>query len=110
MSENKFLAWIGIVLFAVALALLLLLLVAGPVLPASLTKHINVDIVLLVIAGIALIAVILGFLTFKRIQGKVASGGGLVVFLLATGLFLTTLSSRSPTTPASTTPSAARRQ
>ena len=90
MRENKFIRRSGIVFCVAALGLLLLLFI-GSALPASLTEHVNADIVLLVVAGVAFLGVVCGALAFNTIQGKVTLGGSLIVLLVALALFRTVL-------------------
>jgi len=90
MRENKVIGWISLALFAAALGVMLALFaVAGLGLDKSIEKYItiNVDLVLLAVSLLALIASVLGFLALKTIQGKMGAVGGLILFLVAAGMF-----------------------
>jgi UDP-N-acetylmuramyl pentapeptide phosphotransferase/UDP-N-acetylglucosamine-1-phosphate transferase len=86
MRENKAAAWIALVLFTAAFAIMVLLSFTSR-LPASLTRDVNPDLVLLVVAALALLAAVLGFLAFKAIPAKIASVGGAILFLVAAGMY-----------------------
>ena len=105
MRENKVIGWISLALFAAALGVMLALFaVAGLGLEKSIEKYItiNVDLVLLAVSLLAFIASVLGFLAFKTIQGKIGSVGGLILFLVAAGMFAMTISTREGRTSRST--------
>jgi len=92
MRENKVIGWFSLALFAAALGVMLALFaVAALGLDKSIEKYItiNPDLVLLAVILLAFIASVLGFLAFKTIQGKVASVGGLILFLIAAAMFAT---------------------
>ena len=86
MLNNRFIGWSGLVLFAVALALMLLLALY-PFLERYAILNPQAGVV---VAGLlALMAAVLGFSAFKTAQGKVAGIGGLV--LLAAVVLLLSL-------------------
>jgi len=90
MRENKVIGWISLALFAAALGVMLALFAVAAVgLDKSIEKYmtINVDLLLLGISLLAFVASVLGFLAFKTIQGKMGAVGGLILFLVAAGMF-----------------------
>ena len=84
MLDNRFMGWAGLVLFAAAIALMLLL-----ALYPFLERYaiLNPQAAILVTGILALVAAVLGFAAFKTAQGKVAGIGGLVL-LAAVALLL----------------------
>ena len=84
MLNHRFIGWSGLVLFAAALALMLLVALY-PFLERYSILNPQAGVV---VAGIlALVAAVLGFAAFKTAQGKVAGIGGLVL-LAAVALLL----------------------
>ncbi len=84
MRENKFMGWSAFVLFAVAAAIMVLL-VFSPVLEKY--DILNPQTAMIASGVLALAATVLGFFAFKTSQGKVAAIGGLVL-ALAVGVLI----------------------
>ncbi len=78
MTANKFLAWITFSLFLLSAGIILFLLIASPLVNEYIENPINI---VFVISALSLLAVILGFLSFKLPQAKVGAIGSLIVLL-----------------------------
>lgn len=79
MSDNKFIAWAAFVLFALTVVVLILTV------STSLLERIdflNPEALLWIMGAFFLISTILGFISFKTPQGKIAAIGGAVLFLM----------------------------
>lgn len=95
MRENKLLGWLSLALFIVALGVMAgLFAVAGLGWDKSIEEYLklklNANIILLMVSGLGLLAVILGFPAFRTIQGKLALVGGLVLSVVAGCMFAMT--------------------
>lgn len=79
MRDNKYLAWTSFVLFVLSVGIILVFVFFSP---ALIGTNENPGIVISVIGAFSLLAMIMGFLSFKAPQAKVGGIGGLVLLLL----------------------------
>jgi hypothetical protein len=79
MSDNKFISWTAFVLFTLTVVTLLLS-VCTPLLERI--TFLNPEALLWVMGGFFLLSTVLGFISFKTPQGKIAAIGGAVLFLM----------------------------
>lgn len=80
MTDNKYLAWTSLILFALSVVTILVFLAVATTLGDFIQ---NPGVIVLVIGVLSLLAMIMGFLSFKTPQSKVGGIGGLVILLLA---------------------------
>jgi len=79
MTNKRFLAWTSFVLFVFSLITIVLFLLVATAFSDLIE---NPGVIILVIGAFALLATIMGFLSFKVPQAKVGGIGGLVILLL----------------------------
>lgn len=84
MKDNKYLAWTSFVLFGLSVGILLISLLFSS---AFSSINVNPGFLIFMIGAFSLLAMIMGFLSFKAPQAKAGGIGGLVLLLLV--LFIT---------------------